>query len=200
VRALAADALGALEPRCQAIARGLVELAELALHLAQHAAQDRALAPQHLLQAPELPRVRVAGGAPPQHLAFALVRELELHARALGQPDDLVARDFQQPAVGGMCRGLLLHRRVDDHALELGLPDRAHRHGRFDRGLQQLLDASLAENAAEAPELRRVARQARLVIGHAAEELIAVGMPVTRHPPHRSERARFRHSAPTSGV
>jgi hypothetical protein len=29
---------------------------------------------------------------------------------------------------------------------------------------------------------------------------IAVGMPVTRHPPHRSERARFGHSAPTSGV
>jgi hypothetical protein len=52
--------------------------------------------------------VRVAGGAPPQRLAFALVRELELDARALGQPGDLVARDFQQPAVGGMCRGLLL--------------------------------------------------------------------------------------------
>ena len=29
---------------------------------------------------------------------------------------------------------------------------------------------------------------------------IAVGMPVTRHPPHRSERAQFAHSAPTSGA
>jgi hypothetical protein len=29
--------------------------------------------------------------------------------------------------------------------------------------------------------------------------VIAVGMPVTGHPPHRSERARLRHSAPTLG-
>ncbi len=29
---------------------------------------------------------------------------------------------------------------------------------------------------------------------------IAVGMPVARHPPHRSVRARFRHTAPTLGV
>src|SRR5689334_8913327 len=28
---------------------------------------------------------------------------------------------------------------------------------------------------------------------------IAVGMPVAQHPPHRSERAQFTHSAPTSG-
>src|SRR4029079_1476082 len=30
--------------------------------------------------------------------------------------------------------------------------------------------------------------------------LIAVGMPITERPPHRSERARFGHSAPTLGV
>ena len=30
--------------------------------------------------------------------------------------------------------------------------------------------------------------------------MIAVGMPVTRHPPHRSVRADFPHTAPTSGV
>ncbi len=30
--------------------------------------------------------------------------------------------------------------------------------------------------------------------------VIAVGMPVTRHPPHRSVRARLRHTAPTSGI
>jgi hypothetical protein len=29
---------------------------------------------------------------------------------------------------------------------------------------------------------------------------IAVGTPITERPPHRSERARFGHSAPTSGV
>jgi galactonate dehydratase len=32
-----------------------------------------------------------------------------------------------------------------------------------------------------------------------APYLIAVGMLVTEHPPHRTERARFRHSAPTLG-
>src|SRR5215213_1049950 len=29
---------------------------------------------------------------------------------------------------------------------------------------------------------------------------IAVGMPITERPPHRSERAQFGHSAPTLGV
>lgn len=28
----------------------------------------------------------------------------------------------------------------------------------------------------------------------------AVGMRITVHPPHRSEQARFAHSAPTSGI
>jgi hypothetical protein len=34
---------------------------------------------------------------------------------------------------------------------------------------------------------------------HANPPVIAVGMPVTGHPPHRAERARFGHSAPTLG-
>jgi hypothetical protein len=29
---------------------------------------------------------------------------------------------------------------------------------------------------------------------------IAVGTPITERPPHRSERAQFGHSAPTSGI
>ena len=29
---------------------------------------------------------------------------------------------------------------------------------------------------------------------------VAVGMPVTRHPPHRSQHALLMHWAPTSGV
>ena len=29
---------------------------------------------------------------------------------------------------------------------------------------------------------------------------IAVGIPITEHPPHRSEHAQFTHSAPTLGV
>jgi len=30
--------------------------------------------------------------------------------------------------------------------------------------------------------------------------LVAVGMPVTRHPPHRSVREELPHTAPTSGT
>ena len=32
------------------------------------------------------------------------------------------------------------------------------------------------------------------------EEMVAIGMPVARHPPHRSVRAELPHTAPTSGV
>ena len=31
-------------------------------------------------------------------------------------------------------------------------------------------------------------------------EWIAVGMPLSEHPPHRSQRAQFTHWAPTLGV
>jgi hypothetical protein len=38
------------------------------------------------------------------------------------------------------------------------------------------------------------------VPNRASKGIIAVGMPVTRHPPRRSVRADFPHTAPTSGV
>jgi hypothetical protein len=50
-------------------------------------------------------------------------------------------------------------------------PHRLDLNGRLDGGLEQLLDAVLAQQAAKAPDLRGVARQARLVVVHAAEEL-----------------------------
>jgi hypothetical protein len=108
-----------------------------------------------------------------QRLAFALEGLLELDASALGQPGDLLARHFQQPAVGGVSDGLALHRGVDDDALELGLLDGTHGHGGFDGGLQQLLHAGLAQHAAKATDLGRVAGQARLEVNQAAEELEA---------------------------
>lgn len=83
----------------------------------------------------------------------------------------LLARDLQLPAVGGVCDGLLLHRGVHDHALEFALADRLHRHGRLDRGLQQLLHAGLAQHAAEAADLRGVTGQLGRVVLHAAEKL-----------------------------
>ena len=66
-------------------------------------------------------------------------------------------------------------------------------------------------------ELRRLARQVNSIrrwgahaqLDHPAdvarrngreEARIAVGMPITGHPPHRSGRAQFGHPAPTLGV
>ncbi len=39
-----------------------------------------------------------------------------------------------------------------------------------------------------------------LLRGKRGTEKVAVGMPVTRHPPHRSQRAELPHWAPTSDV
>ena len=80
-------------------------------------------------------------------------------------------RFCQQAAVGRVRDGLLLHRGVDDDAFELALLDHPHRHRRFDGGLEQLLDAGFAQHTAKAADLGGVARQARLVVGHATEEL-----------------------------
>ena len=102
--------------------------------------------------------------------------------------------------------GLLLHRRVDDNALELALGDDAHRHRGFDGGLEQLLDTGLAEGSPEAADLCGVARQARLEVDLAAEELevhvlgpaldhrlvalVVGGLQIQqrRHQPHRQTR------------
>jgi hypothetical protein len=40
----------------------------------------------------------------------------------------------------------------------------------------------------------------RGTLHHSIEASLAVGTPIAERPPHRSERARFGHSAPTSGV
>jgi len=115
--------------------------------------------------------MRVARCTAAQRLALTLVGLPQPQARPLRQSRDLRACDFKQPAVGGVCNRLLLHRRVDDHALELGRLDRLHAHRSLDRGLEQLLDAGLTEHAAESADLRVIARQLRLVVLHAAEEL-----------------------------
>jgi len=54
-----------------------------------------------------------------------------------------------------------------------------------------------AKSEERAGALQSGARTRRKISRNAS---IAVGMPVTRHPPHRSERAQFAHSAPTSGA
>ena len=56
-------------------------------------------------------------------------------------------------------------------ALQIGRQHRLDLHGALDGGLEQLLDAVLAQQAPKAPDLGRVARQAWLVVVAAAEEL-----------------------------
>ena len=70
-----------------------------------------------------------------------------------------------------MSDGLFLHRGVHDHALELGVLDGLDFDRSLDGGLDQLLQAVFADGTAKAADLRGVARQPRLVVLHAAEEL-----------------------------
>ena len=171
VRTLAADAFGTFQPGPELVLRRLHERRHLALHLAQQHAQDRALAAHHLAQSLELLGMGIAAGAPPQALALALVRHLELQACSLGQAGNLGPRHFQQPAVRRVGDGLLLHRGVDCHALQLDGLDRLHRDRRLDGRLEQLLHPGFTQHASEAPDLSGVAGQLALVVLHAAEEL-----------------------------
>lgn len=115
--------------------------------------------------------MRIAPGLAPQGLALMHVGLLQRDARTLGRADHFVARDLQQPAAHRVGDGLGLHGGVDDHALQIDRLDGLDLHGAFDGGLEQLLDAVLAQQAPEAADLRGVTRQAWLVILHAAEEL-----------------------------
>ena len=92
-------------------------------------------------------------------------------ARALGRTDHLVADALQQATVHGVGNGLGLHGRVDDHALQIGRQHGLDLHRAFNGGLELLLDAVLAQQAPEPPDLGGVAWQARLVLIHATEEL-----------------------------
>ena len=186
IASLCVDAPGPLEPHRQVADRllagclvrrgaagghcGRVGIA-LALHLAHHHAQDRALAIDRLAQALELLGMGVATGLAAQRLALLGIGLLQTDTAALGRTDHLVACDLQQPAVHRVGDGLGLHGRVHDHPLQLGRAHRLGLHRAVDGGLEQLLQPVLAQQASEAPDLRGVAGQSRLVVLHAAEEL-----------------------------
>ncbi|AAW73393.1 NagN [Xanthomonas oryzae pv. oryzae KACC 10331] len=101
---LSMDALGALHQRVQILQRrrrGLAGLPDLALHLAQYDAQERALAFEDLAQALELPGMGVAAGFAPQRLGFFGEGLLERDARALGRHHQLVPRVLHQAPIQG---------------------------------------------------------------------------------------------------
>ena len=142
-----------------------------ALHLAHDDAKNRALAFEHSFEAPELLGVGVAAGAPTQRFAFFGERLFEANACAPGSACHLVTRDLQQAAVHGVRNGFVLDGGVDNHALQVFGFDRLNGNGRVDGGLEQQLQAFLAQIAAKAPDLRGIAGQAMLKIIQAAEEL-----------------------------
>ena len=67
--------------------------------------------------------------------------------------------------------GLLLHRGVHYHPLQILGLERIDRNSRLDRGLEQQFQAFFTQITAKASDLCRVARQPVFVVGHAAEEL-----------------------------
>ena len=171
---LAADALSALHQRLQVCQRrccGLAGLPYLALHLAQHDAQDRALALEHFAQSLELLGVGVAAGTPAQALAFLDEGLLERNTSPLGAGHHLVASDLQQARIHRVGDGLLLHRGVHDQPLKLGWPDGLGGNSCVNGGFEQFFHAGLTQTQAKAPDLRGIAGQAGLVVRHAAEVL-----------------------------
>src|SRR5690606_20313097 len=143
----------------------------LAQHLPQHDPEDRPLPLERAPQPLELLGVGVAARLAAQRLALARKRLLQPDAGGLRRLDHLVTRDLQQPAVGGIGDGPSRYRGV---AANAGAPGRLHRtapHRAVDARLEQPLDTRFANGAAEAADLRRVARQSWLEMFHAGEEL-----------------------------
>jgi len=115
--------------------------------------------------------VGVAARLAAQRLAFLGVGLFARDAGPLGSADHLVSGDLQQPAVHRVGDGLGLHGAVDDDALEIGGAHGPDVDRAFDGGLEQLLQAVLTQQAPKAADLGGVARQARLVVVIATEEL-----------------------------
>lgn len=119
----------------------------------------------------ELLGVRTATGAKAQCLALLGKGLAQRNAGALGQPDQRSACHLQQPAIRREGHGLVLHRGVDDHALELGRLDRVHQHSGGNGRRQQLLDTGFAQGLPKMHLVSWGAWQARLEVLLAAEVL-----------------------------
>ncbi len=168
---LGADALGQGHPVLKLVLRSLGQCAHLALYLSQDDPKDGPLPAQHRLQTFELSRMGISTCAAAKCDGLACVGELELDTCALSQANDLCPGDLQQAAIGGVGDGLFLDSGINDHALKVGLLDRAHGHRGLDGGLEQLFHASLAQALAKAAELGLVAGEAGFKVFLAAEKL-----------------------------
>lgn len=150
LRALPMQALSAVDLQNHLRARAFVDRRQLASNVADHGSQQRPLASRHPPQPLELLGMRVTRGAPPQRSALALVALTEFQPMVTCELDQLDPGHLQQPAVGGMCNGRFLHRRIHDHAVQLARLHRPHRLRCRNRLSQQLLDASLSQSLAPA--------------------------------------------------
>ena len=151
--ALGCDARSLGQGAIQRLAHGLPDGTDLGLKipldLALQPAPDGALALDGAAHAPPLPGVRVAASLTAE--LFALLGEglFQIETSALSRLHELGARSLQQPAVGGVGDGLLLHRGVHNHARELLRLDELQINGNVDGLSQQLLDAFFTEQLAE---------------------------------------------------
>ncbi|MDR6504195.1 hypothetical protein J2785_007392 [Burkholderia ambifaria] len=159
------------EPRLQCCLMRFSGRSDLEFDGAQPSTKDRALTYQDPAKPLVLRRMRVAAGASVQSLAFALVGLLERESRALCQLNELCSRHLQQPAVGWIRDRLLLHCRINDHALEFVRREHLHVCGDGDRHSQQFHDAGFAKRLENPHQVRRIAKQVRLEILLAAEVL-----------------------------
>jgi len=79
--------------------------------------------------------------------------------------------NLQQPAVHRVGNGLLLYGAVNDDPLKLHRADGLGRDRRVDGGLEQFLNAGLANGGAKPANLGGIAGKLRLVVDLAAEVL-----------------------------
>ena len=133
--------------------------------------EDRALALDGLAQPLELLGVGIAAGLAPQRLAFLGIGLLQAMPARLAALTTLWRAISSSRLSTGWAMALdCTVESTITRSRSAGL-DGLDLDGAVDGGLEQLLDAVLAEQAPEAADLRGVARQARLVVVHAAEEL-----------------------------
>jgi hypothetical protein len=147
------------------------ELAGLALHIADHAAQPGAQLLHLAAHAAPLLGVCIAASLGVGGFANPRVALAQLDAGLLRRGHQLLSSPVQQPTVGGVRNRLGLHRGVHDHGVQALPLHHARRHRRLDAVLKQPLAAFLADALPPAHQARRIAGQLVPEVALAAEVL-----------------------------